>query len=807
MEVKPAVSKIAQYDILGELGRGGMGVVYDAIDPRLDRHVAIKVIELPSDPNMTDATRNELVERFKREAKASARLNHPNIVSIFDFGEYEGRSYMVMEFLQGRNLSELLKLHSPLSLPVALKALMQTAEALDFAHHQGIIHRDIKPANIVILDNGTTKLADFGIARLEASNSELTKAGSILGSLLYISPEQLMNPKDVDKRADIYSLGVTAYEILTGKLPYNGSNIGEIVMKIMQSEPPLPSELNREIPSELDAMIFKAMAKTPEGRYDTARDFALELGNLLKQVAGTGNGELFPSVDISYDRSKGVESIQHIDFNAPTQYGSATLGVSDSTMAAGSTLNQSAPTLSTGSPINLSNTSSKPTSSGSRSKDYNLLQGVDEATPYSAILRVLRDWNVENMTTNTMLEAIYKYEGKSQGLIINNSVILLIYKGLIVGAVSKNTDMTGADAYKLMAAWQKFEMTQCIPLEKDEPWLVLLAILTGSHSLLEEHPMVSSGEVSKVIDQHKQRSFSGMLRIQHKKTIRWMALLDGNQVFSINMPHPSGSHDAEFAEIKVYAPRLNLVGPSLRKLLAEAQLQVVSKSTNRPTLAKYVGSNEKQLNSELMEEALRNTDLTPVMPENASFQIGSRQIRYTDILRETNHYKIVNWLMYEYQYAISRSPAFAKVRSRFSWVWQFKTIKFIQPLKMGSFSTTFDILAYNNSEQLVGLVRIDSEVNEEKLQNLIADIRRIKEERPQDDVQAAMLVALHPMPDSVLSTFDQLTVKPGNLSFLSFGENAKGYVKMGWNKGFYVYLAELGETGMKLAAPALQIDH
>ena len=803
MEVKPAVSKIAQYDIMGELGRGGMGVVYDAIDPRLDRHVAIKVIELPSDPNMSDSTRAELVERFKREAKASAKLNHPNIVSIFDFGEYEGRYYMVMEYLQGRNLSELLKLHSPMALPVALKALAQTCEALDFAHHQGIIHRDIKPANIVILDNGTTKLADFGIARLEASNSELTKAGSILGSLLYISPEQLMNPKDVDKRADIYSLGVTAYEILTGKLPYNGSNIGEIVMKIMQSEPPLPSELNREIPSELDAMIFKAMAKTPDGRYDTARDFANDLTALLHKLGGSTGGELYPSVDISAERSNEIEHIQHVDFNAPTQYGSATIG-SASTMSGASTMS-SANTVSTGSPLNLGSSSTAP--GAARGKDYNLLQGVDEATAYSAILRVLRDWNVENMTTNTMLEAIYKYEGKSQGLIINNSVILLIYKGLIVGAVSKNTDMTGPDAYKLMAAWQKFEMTQCIPLEKDEPWLVLLAILTGSHTLLEEHPMVSSGEIGKQIDQHKQRNFSGMIRVQQKKTIRWVALLDGAQVFSISMPYPAGTHDAEFADVKAYAPRLNLVGPSLRKLLVEAQIQVVSKSTNRPTLAKYTGQLEKQLNTELMEEALRNTDLTPILPNNPSYQIGSRVFKYSDILRETNHYKVVNWLMYEYMYALSRSPLFAKVRSRFNWVWHFKMLKFIQPVKMGSFSATFDILAYNSQEQLIGLFRIDSELDVESLENLIADIRRIKEERPQDDIQAGMLVALHPLPQAVLDRFEQLTAKPGNMPFLSFGDTAKGYVKTGWNKGFYVYLAELSETGLKLVAPQLPIEH
>ncbi|MGV3524662.1 MAG: serine/threonine protein kinase [Candidatus Sericytochromatia bacterium] len=786
--------KIAQYDILGELGRGGMGVVYDAIDPRLDRHVAIKVIELPNDPNMNNATRLELIERFKREAKASARLNHPNIVSIFDFGEYEGRYYMVMEFLQGRNLAELLKIHTPLALPVALKALIQTAEALDFAHHQGIIHRDIKPANIVILDNGTTKLADFGIARLEASNSDLTKAGSILGSLLYISPEQLMNPKDVDKRADIYSLGVTGYEILTGKLPYNGSNIGEIVMKIMQSEPPMLSELNREIPSELDSMIFKAMAKTADARYDTAKDFALDLSAVLQRLPGIPMGETVPGMvyDISQDRARGVESVQHADdTNQATQYGSSTASMAPST--GGSTLSTGSLTYGSG---------------AVRSKEYTLLQGVDEPTAYAGILRMLRDWNVENMTTNTMLDAIYKYEGKSQGLIINNSVILLIYKGLIVGAVSKNSDMVGQDAYKLMASWQKFEMTQCIPLEKDEPWLVLMAIMSGAHTLLEENPMASQGEVSKLIEQQKARNFSGMLRIQQRKQIRWLGLLDGVQVFSLALPFPAGAHDAEFADVKIYAPRMNLVGPSLRKLLVEAQLQITSKSGNRPTLSQFTGAREKALTPETLEEALRNTDLTPVIPDthNRVYQIGNRQIKHADILRETNHYKVADWLIYEYMYAFSRSGSFAKLKPRFNWIWQFKTLKFIQPVKMGSFSTTFDVLAYNSSDHIVALCRIESAITDESLQNLITDIRRIKEERPQDDVQAGILVSLHPLDDGVRQRFQQLTSKSGNLPFLNFADPAKGYVKTGWNKGFYIYLAEISGGSVKMAEPGLPID-
>ncbi len=776
--------KIAQYDILGELGRGGMGVVYDAIDPRLDRHVAIKVIELPNDPNMTQETRMELVERFKREAKASAKLNHPNIVSIFDFGEYEGRYYMVMEFLQGRNLSELLQLQSPMSVPVALKAMIQTCEALDFAHHQGIIHRDIKPANIVILDNGTTKLADFGIARLEASNSELTKAGSILGSLLYISPEQLMNPKDVDKRADIYSLGVTAYEILTGRLPYNGTNIGEIVMKIMQSEPPLMSELNRDIPDGLDNIIFKAMAKMAELRYDTAADLAQDLTQILNSMGGASSA-VHNVIDLSNTAVSGANVVTNSN-EAPTQYGSST--------------RSSSSTVSTGSPLTLAGGST------TRSKSYNLLQGVDDGTAYAAIHRVLRDWNVENMTTNTMLEAIYKYEGKSQGLIINNSIILLIYKGLIVGAVSKNSDMTGTEAYRAMAAWQKFEMTQCIPLEKDEPWLVLLAILTGTHTLLEEHPMSAAGDVGKIIETHKSRNYSGMLRIQERQQIRWLALLDGEQVFSITMPYPEGSHDDQFADVKIYAPRMNLIGPSLRKLLVEAQLQVVKKSTNRPNLSQYIGSKSKGLTSEKLEEALRNTDLMPVMTQDPVYTIGNREIKYSDILKETNHYRIVNWLMYELMYSISRSPSFMRLKQRFEWAWHIKSLKFIQPVKMGSFSTTFDVLAYNGQEQLIALFRIDNQVSGETVRNLLSDLKRIQEERPQDNICAGFLVSLNTPEADALTVFKQTTNKPGNLPFLNFAEKARGFVKTGWNKGFYVGIVSTEEMGMKLSAPALELE-
>jgi len=168
---------------------------------------------------------------------------------------------------------------------------------------------------------------------------------------------------------------------------------------------------------------------------------------------------------------------------------------------------------------------------------------------------------------------------------------------------------------------------------------------------------------------------------------------------------------------------------------------------------------------------------------------------------------VVDWLVYEYMYAMSRSASFTKLKPRFSWLWNIKSMKFIQPIKMGSFSAIFDVLAYNNQDQLSSLMRIESKVDEETLSNIISDIRHVKNERPQDDIQSGVLVALHPLSEATIQQFQRLTNKPGNLPFLNFSDAYRGYVKMGWNKGFYLYLAEMTETGLRLVAPELPVEH
>jgi serine/threonine protein kinase len=268
------------YAIEKEIGRGGMGIVYLATDKRLDRPVAIKVLNLSTlEEYVSDVS--EIIIRFNREAKAVAKLSHPNIVSIYDIGYENNLHYMVMEFLEGKVLTEL-KTPGQLDIKQIANIGIQICSALDFAHQRGIIHRDIKTANIILTPGNSAKLMDFGIAQLNTEGHlRLTREGSVLGSMTYISPEQLMNAKNVDARADIYSLGVTLYELLTGRLPFEGNNVATLIMNILKDKPEPPSKFNNKVPEMLDQIIEKALEKNLVMRYQTAQEFSEDLTNFL----------------------------------------------------------------------------------------------------------------------------------------------------------------------------------------------------------------------------------------------------------------------------------------------------------------------------------------------------------------------------------------------------------------------------------------------------------------------------------------------------------------------------------------------
>lgn len=265
-------AKIGRYEILSEIGRGAMGVVYRARDPMLQRIVAIKTINLA----LSRDERADFESRFYREAGSAGRLNHPNIVTIHDVGDTGELAYMAMEFLEGEELRDLLDSGKPLPFDRVADIAAGIARGLAFAHEHGVVHRDIKPSNVMVLKNGSVKITDFGIALIPAASR--TMAGMILGSPKYMSPEQVIG-KEVDGRADIFSLGVVLFEMLTGKTPFDGENISALMYRILNDTPAMPGSLRAGLPPAFDHIVSRALARLPEERYQTAEEMAEDLSN------------------------------------------------------------------------------------------------------------------------------------------------------------------------------------------------------------------------------------------------------------------------------------------------------------------------------------------------------------------------------------------------------------------------------------------------------------------------------------------------------------------------------------------------
>jgi len=332
------ISQLGRYNIIGELGQGAMGTVYKAVDPLIDRIVAIKTINL----SMALDEKDEYESRFYQEAKAAGRLSHPNIVTIYDVGKSGEIAYIAMEFLQGRELRDLLNDGKRMPVEQVINVVAQVAQGLAYAHEHGIVHRDIKPSNIMIVRDGHVKITDFGIARM-ASAAVRTQTGMVLGSPKYMSPEQVVG-KLTDQRSDIFSLGVVLYEMLTGQAPFSGENINAIMYQTLNSVPPPPNTLSPNVPEMLNFIVAKALAKKLEHRYQDAKEFAADLhacrDRLPRPLQSREVGK--PQVAASVQRSDLIHAVPRVDTSEDESRPVATLGLSAAFDSAAATMRMAA---------------------------------------------------------------------------------------------------------------------------------------------------------------------------------------------------------------------------------------------------------------------------------------------------------------------------------------------------------------------------------------------------------------------------------------------------------------------------------
>lgn len=278
MTIGPGTELGERYELGHQIGTGGMASVYLAYDTVLDREVAVKVLA------ERFAADQAFVERFRREASAAAGLNHPNIVAVYDRGEAEDTYYIVMEYLKGPDLKKVIRDQGPLDPAVAVDNALQILSALTAAHAAGIIHRDIKPQNVMVSGDGRLRVADFGIARADA-DQQMTEAGSVIGTAQYLSPEQAQG-EETTAASDTYAVGIVLYEMLTGRVPFDGDRPVTVAMKQINEPPVPPRVFAQEIPPELDAVVMKALSKRPEDRYQSAEDFTAALLEVRSAMSG-----------------------------------------------------------------------------------------------------------------------------------------------------------------------------------------------------------------------------------------------------------------------------------------------------------------------------------------------------------------------------------------------------------------------------------------------------------------------------------------------------------------------------------------
>lgn len=765
------------YKLQKELGRGGMGVVYLASDLRLERNVALKILNLPVLMKSSGLSKHDLVEIFKTEAKAVARLNNTNIVSIYDIGEENDAYYMVMEYVNGPILADLIN-ETTQSIEMSSQIIMQICKALEVAHSNKIIHRDVKPSNIIVSSDFVAKLMDFGIAHLGGKSSEnlvSNQMDSMLGSIIYASPEQLCGSL-VDQRSDLYSLGVTFYEILTGSFPFKGEKISDIIMEIISKDPVPPSLYNHKINPELEAIILKTLEKDPEKRFKSAEELHMALSFITPNT-------IFETNFTSMIKNR-------INEGKPRK-GTKRLVL---------------PTKSTNDAV-----------IKSLEKDW------------SWVKNVVRKWknfdsnlDIKNLFDN-ILHQTFLDNMISGAVVIDQNIYLFVHEGYFVGAVNIKENLINNMVFeKLPSKITKIELRIPETKEKNAP-LIVSSILNYDKPVKIN---LDSREVDLVplIDSitEKDSSFYGYIKCYTNSNIIYYGFSNGQQVFyAVSDEYDESIHEGIYKDIRTliedsgillntYNIRPNIIGPSIGEVLNKSNLNIKYREYTKSNLPKAIDIGNADIPSYLIKEIRKNLEFELILNQRNCLQIGNMEIDLLKLVKESMYYNFCYWLINDFIYQINATGNVNSLKLAYSSIGFTEKFDFFDKIKDTNGNLLeFDILSYGKQkgeyEKKYNLVICFGNGSKKDLDDFIQKVTFAKQNSKKHDFSAAFYVSYNSFDKDSLDLFKSKATeyKKGFLSFDS--SKYKAYVKTTFNKGFQLCLFECDSKNksFKLIEPTI----
>lgn len=785
------------YDVQKEIGRGGMGAVYLAIDKRLDRKVAIKVLSL-SQAEGTAISNEEVVKRFQREAKAIAKLAHPNIVSIFDIGDEDGLYYMVMEFLEGSSLGSILKYKEKVSPALSINIGIQICNALQYAHENGVTHRDIKPENIMLSRKGIAKLTDFGIAQLSKDQAKLTQAGSMLGSVMYTSPEQLHNAATVDSRTDIYSLGMTLYELLSGNIPFDGDSVSEIFMKILTEKPKSLKFYTPEITEALDQIIAKSLIKDRDLRYQTAGEMAYDLSRL----------------------SDGNPMNLHSDLTI-AQSGSDLLNGSDSS-------NFSNTMLTSGGTRNRLFTQ---TSLRRTSVDKSIIQILKGNYLWVSIL--VDNLNTQTLQQNDLSQVMAKVAEPSLygkaftgAVVVDKSIYMFVYNGYFLGAVDTNKNLKGETVFQSLPEKPDLIELKVADENHESIPVIISAIINNQATPIHENLDSSLVNLSALIDNlSNEEKFTGFMSCYTQTNIYYIGYNQGQQIFSVPVVKIPGENEDTNASIydivakgvifNAYTANPLIQGPSIFSLLREATVELKYNNPQKSVMYDMVDLGTQEVPIHIVKEVKQNTNLSLDLHRNTNMTLFNKNIDLIDIVKDSVYYRFSEWLVNEYFYLLNSSGNITSLKYIYSWIPAIENFKFFEKLQgednqYYEFSIIFHGQVKGENYKKVLMMARLGDGSKENVDEFINDVIQVKKKLIKSgDIGGAIYISTEEYSSDALKLFYERTVEPrkgfglGSLDKLT---KYKGFVRIGFGRGFHLNLIEhrSNESGFTVIAPLLK---